>query len=82
MSGIPETKPSSFPLEKKEKVTFNLPVELLRQLDEVWMKIRKASSRKKVSKTLIVETVLRQAFREMESHQEHSSLYTELVQEE
>lgn len=81
MSGTPtpETKQSFFLIKKKEKVTFNLPVELLRQLEEVWMKMRKVSPQKKVSKTLIVETALKQAFYEMETQQEKSALYAELV---
>lgn len=83
MSGtIPsETKQSSLEKKSKEKVTFNLSVELLRQLEEIWMKIRKISSKRKVSKTLIVETALKQAFDEMEKCQEESALYIELIRE-
>lgn len=78
-----ETKQADLSLEKKnkEKVTFNLPVELLRQLEDVWMKMRKSSSKRKISKTLIVETALKQAFYEMEMQQEKSALYSNLVKE-
>lgn len=83
MSGTIPLETKQFSLEKKgkEKVTFNLSVELLRQLEEVWMKMRKTSSKRKVSKTLIVETVLKQALCEMEMHQEKSALYIELIRE-
>lgn len=72
-----ETKEKMF-LPVKEKVTFNLPLALLEQLEVVWMNMRKVSS-KKISKTLIVETALQQAFSDLEDHQEKSSFYARLI---
>lgn len=75
-----ENKQASFSLEKKEKVTFNLSIELLRQLEDVWMQMRKTSS-KKISKTSLVETALQQAFSELDVHREKSAFYTKLIKE-
>lgn len=67
-----------FYAEKKEKVTFNLPVSLLRQLEEVWMQMRRSSA-KKISKTSLVEAALQQAFSELEKQKEHSFFYKKLL---
>jgi hypothetical protein len=72
-----DIQPVYTPLEKKEKVTFNLSVELLSQLEESWIQARKTSGAK-ISKTSLVELALELLFSQLEDHQEKTLLYTKL----
>ena len=63
---------------KKEKTTFNLSVEALDQLEEVWVKLRKEKRGTRITKTLIVETAIRMAIGGYESGGERSDLFKNL----
>lgn len=65
--------------EPKEKATFNLPVKLLRELEDKWMEIRKLSGSKQISKTLIVEKALELAFAEFDLKKQIGSFYSKLA---
>jgi len=69
----------NIPEELKEKATFNLPLPLLRELEDKWMEIRKITGSKQISKTLLVEKALELAFNEFELRKESSHFYTKLV---
>lgn len=66
-------------IAQKEKATFNLPVTLLTELEDKWMKIRKLSGSKQMSKTLIVETALEMAFEDFANKEQESKLYCKLA---
>lgn len=61
--------------EAKEKATFNLPVALLGELEDVCHEIRKMCKSKQVSKTLIVEQALKKAFSEFYNKKQASELF-------
>lgn len=65
--------------ELKEKATFNLPVNLLEELEERWVEIRKMCGSKQISKTLIVEEALRMAFAEFDLKKQLSKFYSKLA---
>lgn len=65
--------------EPKEKATFNLPIKLLRELEDKWMEMRRLSGSKQVSKTLIVEEALKMAFAEFDLKKETGKFYSKLV---
>jgi len=74
-------KPSPPPVveeELKEKATFNLPVAVLRELEDVCHEIRKLCRSKQISKTLIVEEALKMAFEEFHKLDKKSSLFKKL----
>lgn len=89
MSGLDEIKSRKQPLQVvddvemkddlKEKATFNLPIKLLRELEDHWVMIRKLSSSKRISKTLIVEKALKMAFSDFEMNKKESKFYCNLV---
>lgn len=88
MSGIDEIRHKRqsaevFDIESKndlkEKATFNLPVNLLSKLEDHWVNIRKLSSSKRISKTLMVEKALEMAFSEFEIKKKESQFYCSLV---
>jgi len=60
----------------REKTTFNLSEDILHQLDDTWMKLRrKLKGEKKITKTLIVESALEILFRDFDAKNEMSELY-------
>ena len=59
----------------KEKATFNLSKQLLQELEDAWIKIRKARGDKKVSKTDIVEFSLSQTLADFKAIKQESKLY-------
>ena len=59
----------------KEKATFNLSKQLLQELEDAWIKIRKARGDKKVSKTDIVEFSLNQMLTDFKTIKQESMLY-------
>lgn len=64
--------------EVKEKATFNLPVILLGELEDVCHEIRKMCKSKQVSKTLIVEQALKKAFSDFHNKKQASELFRAL----
>ena len=70
---------SSHSEEPKEKVTYNLPVRVLNELEDKWIEMRRLSGSKQVSKTLIVEMALEMAFAEFDMKKEGSKFYCKLV---
>jgi len=60
---------------KKEKATFNLPTQLLGELESKWFEIRALLNSKKVSKTLIVEKALEMIFSDFDIKKHESKLY-------
>ena len=67
------------PVEFKEKATFNLPVNLLKKLEDRWMEIRRLSGSKQISKTLLVEKAIELAFEEFDVKKQASKLYGKLA---
>lgn len=65
--------------ELKEKATFNLPIQLLRHLEDKWMEIRKMTGSKQISKTLLVEIALEMAFAEFEQSPDASIFFAKLA---
>ncbi len=61
--------------ELKEKATFNLPVNLLAELEDTCYEIRKLCKSKQISKTLIVEEALKMAFADFTEKKQKSSLF-------
>ena len=60
----------------KEKATFNLSKQLLQDLEDTWIKIRKDRRDKKVSKTEIVEFAIQQLLTEFKIIKPESKLYS------
>ena len=60
----------------KEKATFNLSKQLLQDLEDTWIKIRKDRGDKKISKTEIVEFALQQLLMEFKTIKPESKLYS------
>jgi Arc/MetJ-type ribon-helix-helix transcriptional regulator len=62
--------------EKKQKVTYNLPITCLSQLDDYWAKLRKMLKGKKhITRSLIVEEAIKQASDDLERFGEESEFY-------
>ncbi len=61
--------------ELKEKATFNLPVDLLVELEDTCHEIRKLCRSKQISKTLIVEEALKMAFADFTEKKQTSRLF-------
>ena len=53
--------------ELKEKATFNLSSSLLKDLEDMWLELRK-KEKSKISKTEIVEEAIRNAIKEFSLH--------------
>jgi hypothetical protein len=64
--------------ETKEKATYNLPVDLLRELEDTCYEIRKLCRSKQISKTLIVEEALKMAFSDFRESKQSSPLFQTL----
>lgn len=79
IDGTEETVGKVTEEEAKEKATFNLPVKLLRELEDKCHEIRKLCGSKQISKTLIVEEALRMAFAEFDLKRETGKFYGKLV---
>lgn len=70
--------PPAIEEELKEKATFNLPVAVLGELEDVCHEIRKLCRSKQISKTLIVEEALKMAFEDFHKLDKKSSLFKKL----
>lgn len=66
--------------ERKEKATFNLPIDTLEALEGSWLMLRKKVKDSRITKTLIVEKAIEIALAELEKHQEKSALFKKLLQ--
>ncbi len=62
--------------EIKEKVTLSLPTELLSQLEDKWIELRKLLGSKQVSKSLIIQKAIEIALYEFSESREKSSIFT------
>ncbi len=52
--------------EKKERTTFNLSLETIQELEEMWMLLRKEFKNKgRITKTLLVEQAISQAVQQL-----------------
>lgn len=86
MSGQPPKPPTPKKItpavqeEVKEKATFNLPVAVLHELEDVCHEIRKLCRSKQISKTLIVEEALKMAFEEFHKDEKKSALFKRLLE--
>jgi len=60
----------------KEKATFNLSKQLLQDLEDTWIKIRKIRGDKKISKTDIVEFSMSQMLADFKAIKQESKLYS------
>ncbi len=65
--------------ELKEKATFNLPVNILSELEDTCHELRKLCKSKQVTKTLIVEEALKLAFADFEAKKQASRLFAKLA---
>jgi hypothetical protein len=63
---------------RKEKATFNLSKEVLGDLEEIWIQIRKLRGDKRISKTDIVEQAVADAIKEFKIKRELSKFYSKL----
>ena len=75
--GVEEEEPS--PVVLKEKATFNLSKDVLADLEEVWVEMRKLRGDKKISKTDIVEQAIEDATKDFKLKRELSKFYGKLV---
>lgn len=62
----------------KEKATFNLSKNILRELEDCWIEIRRLRGDKRVSKTDIVEQALEDAIKEFGLKKQLSKFYGKL----
>ncbi len=60
----------------KEKATFNLSKQLLQDLEDTWIEIRKDRGDKKISKTEIVEFAIQHLLTEFKTIKPESKLYS------
>ena len=65
--------------DQKEKATFNLPVNILSELEDTCHELRKLCKSKQVTKTLIVEEALKLAFADFETKKQASRLFAKLA---
>lgn len=66
--------------ELKEKATFNLSKQILLELEDEWMNIRKAfSGNKRITKTLIVEAALEMALEDFKDREQNGKFYSKLA---
>lgn len=67
------------PLPIKEKTTFNLSQEILIELEDAWIKLRrKLKGEQRITKTLIVEKAIKIILADFESKSELSDIFQEL----
>lgn len=66
--------------EQKEKVTFNLPVAVIEELEQKWMEIRRMTGSRRVSRTLIVEESLKMAFADFDQKKGSGKLYSSIIE--
>ncbi len=77
---IKQTAPKQVQEEElKEKATFNLPCQILLELEDKCHAIRKLCKSKQVSKTLLVEEALKMAFADFESKGAASKFLARIV---
>lgn len=60
----------------KEKATFNLSKQLLQDLEDTWLEIRKTREDKKITKTEIVEFCIKQMITDFKTIKPESKLYS------
>lgn len=66
-------------LAVKEKTTFNLSQEILIELEDAWIKLRrKLKGEQRITKTLIVEKAIKIILADFESKSELSDIFQEL----
>jgi len=66
-------------LPTKEKTTFNLSQEILIELEDAWIKLRrKLKGEQRITKTLIVEKAIKIILADFESKSELSDIFMEL----
>lgn len=66
--------------ELKEKATFNLSKQILLELEDEWMNIRKAfGGNKRITKTLIVEAALEMALEDFKDREQNGKFYSKLA---
>ena len=65
--------------QAKERATYNLPTKLLVELEEKWMKMRRISGSKKISKTLLVEEALKIAFEDFDLKEEGADFFLRIM---
>lgn len=66
-------------IQPKEKTTFNLSLDTLEELEDLWMRLRKKlKGEQRITKTLIVEKAIEMAINDFESKSELSELYKRL----
>jgi len=66
--------------ELKEKATFNLSKQILSELEDEWINIRKAfGGNKRITKTLIVEAALEMALEDFQAREQNGKFYSKLA---
>ena len=66
--------------ELKEKATFNLSKQILLELEDEWINIRRScGGNKRITKTLIVEVALGMALEDFRNREQNGSFYNRLV---
>lgn len=89
LSSLPEVKavyPANnkavktlMPVIEKEKTTFNLSQQVLQDLEDAWIKLRrKLKNEQRITKTLIVEKAIKIILADFESKSELSDIFIEL----
>ncbi len=61
----------------KEKASFYFTLELLEELDQIWMQLRMRN--RKLTKSELVQAALEEMLREYQQRQEDSRLYQRLI---
>ena len=70
-------EPRPVPTRAHKKATFYLPPDLLDQLDDAWLDLRRLN--RDVKKSDLVRTALRAALADYATNQEKSHLYKEIL---
>lgn len=74
-----KTVKKAIQLAVKEKTTFNLSQEILIELEDAWIKLRrKLKGEQRITKTLIVEKAIKIILADFESKSELSDIFQEL----
>ena len=76
----PENPPPEPQKQEKTRANYYLSVDVLNDLDKVWLFLRESSGSKRISKSKIVETALRIALDEVAQRREASQLAKLLTQ--
>ncbi len=66
--------------EPKEKATFNLSKQILTELEDEWINIRKTfGGNKRITKTLLVEVALEMALEDFKNREQNGKFYSKLA---